>query len=127
MTKLGLLGQIGAGLLIAASCSSDSKSGRGGTGGAGCILCNLDGGGDVPTVDGSSIQPGEDLVPLSEAGEAGIVLIGDAACQGTKIETEAGPTTLQMVVDISGSMTTTSATTGGRSKWAITRDALVAA
>jgi hypothetical protein len=125
--RSGLLGQIGAGLLIAAACSSDSKSSGGGTGGAGCVVCGLDGGGDAELVDGSSIPPGQDLIPISQAGEAGILLMGDAACQGTKIETEAGPTTLQMVVDVSGSMNATTDSTGGRSKWAVTRDALVAA
>jgi hypothetical protein len=125
MTKSGLLGQIGAGLLIAAACGSDSKSGGGGTGGAACVVCGLDGGEQL--VDGSSIPPGQDLIPISQAGEAGILLIGDAACQGTKIETEAGPTTLQMVVDVSGSMDDPANGTGNRSKWQVTRDALIAA
>ena len=51
--------------------------------------------------------------------------IEDAACAGWSGEPEPLPSRLMLVVDVSSSMNSTTPATGGRTKWEVTREALL--
>ena len=70
--------------------------------------------------NGSSIyQGGERLVD-----DAFIEAMSSVACDGESQEPEPESSVLMLVVDVSGSMTQTSKSSGGRSKWEVTHEAL---
>jgi hypothetical protein len=103
---------------VVAGCGSDDKKGRevsadaNGTGGNGFVL-DPDGG-VVAATDGGSVELTAEQVEAIE----------NSACAGWAGEGELLPAVLQLVVDVSGSMTQ-DAPGSNDSKWEITHDALV--
>ena len=77
----------------------------------------------TPMVDGQVTGDGG-TIPL---GEGGIQALRESACAGWSVATEPMPPVLMLVVDASGSMIATAPSSGGRTKWEVTRDALASA
>ena len=115
---------------ITVGCSGDEGSDSDNAGGAnGSGTGNTGGSGsDFRDVDGDGVL---DPLTSQDFDEAGVPISQDdieelrgEACSGWAAEPEPLPTMLMFVVDISGSMTIESDTSGGRSKWEVTEEAL---
>lgn len=109
--------------IAASGCSSDDGDGEAGAGGRGPSVI-LPGAGRPGTAgNGSgSGEPGISDLPPEE-----VKRLQSSACAGWSAEPEALPSQLQLVVDVSNSMNQTAPGTGNRTKWEVTRDALLEA
>jgi hypothetical protein len=73
----------------------------------------------------SSSTGGAGSISVSNSGSSSTGTGGIMSCAGLKLEPEALPAVLQIVLDDSLSMDSKTNATGGRSKWAVTREALL--
>jgi hypothetical protein len=126
MTRLGLIGTLGGTLLMTMACSSKNDTGGIGggpgavTGGNGNVLPTGGSGGKGGA--GGQALPEHGLVPFDPSND-----ITALACNANEYEPEPTPVILQMVVDVSSSMSNVPPhTTTGQTKWEATRDALIA-
>jgi hypothetical protein len=71
-------------------------------------------------VEGSNIHPGGEM----QVDEAFIQAMSDQACEGESREAEPESSVLMLVVDVSGSMAEESPSSGERTKWEVTHEAL---
>ncbi|MGC4088812.1 MAG: vWA domain-containing protein [Polyangiaceae bacterium] len=112
------------------ACSSDSGDnqvgiGKGGNGG---IAIGSSGGTGTPSTTDNATNPPPipstntngwvDITPQQRTGYVG------SGCDGWSAEPEGLPSVLEFVLDVSGTMRATTATTGGQSKWAACAGAL---
>ncbi|MBN2195452.1 MAG: hypothetical protein JW751_21720 [Polyangiaceae bacterium] len=111
---------------LAGACGSGDDGGDEGGGGSGAA--NVGGGGNIVLGSGGTDRNYEGGRVELTAQQAD-ALVGEASvCAGWSVEPEGGPATLMMVVDTSLSMDSPAPNTGdGRSKWQVTREALLAA
>lgn len=108
--------------LLAIACSKQSDkedNGRGGNTGT-TISTGLPGGGSGSQTDPNLVGTTKTLTPDQ------VNAISTSACNAWAVEPESVPGKLQLVVDVSSSMNSTAPGTN-RSKWEVTRDALVEA
>lgn len=102
---------------LSSGCSSDSSGGST-TPSPGTVIELPDGGGTVIPGDGTH-KGGE--IPITKAQADAIKT---DSCAGESIEGESLPAVLELVIDVSSSMNDTAPGTS-RSKWEVTRDALI--
>jgi hypothetical protein len=109
--------------IVAASCGSDSgKKSSGGTGATPGIIFNdgaVNGGAThPPAIDPSNVNGWTDITSATRA-----AMIGQG-CAGGSAEPEGAPSILEFVLDVSGTMRSTTNTTNGQTKWAVCAAAL---
>jgi hypothetical protein len=126
--------------VVAFACGSNDEegakrpaTGSGGAGGTGGAIGVGGSAGGVPIGTGGSGATGGTGGSAASAGTSGEIPMETAdtirgkSCAGWSSEPELLPTVLQLVVDVSGSMSMRADSTGNRSKWDITQEALHAA
>jgi Mg-chelatase subunit ChlD len=126
-------------LLLMASCSSETKKGKGGAGGNGSTGQNAGAGdsGAATAGSGSGINIGSSTTPATTAtalppDSTGLQVIPAErrtefegnACDGWSVEPEIAPSAVVFVVDVSGTMNSSTDSTGDATKYDVTRDAL---
>lgn len=77
--------------------------------------------------DGDALASPDDKGGTRPITEEEAERLESGACAGWSAEPEPLPSSIMLVVDISSSMNSTTAATGGRTKWEVTRDALQSA
>jgi hypothetical protein len=115
-----------AGVMLVLACSSESQPKEGnGAGGKGVILM-ISGAGPVSTSRAADPLP----LPATETdgwqditAAQRTAMVGQG-CDGWSAEPEGAPSVLEFVVDVSGTMTSSTASTNGLSKWEVSRNAL---
>ncbi|HWA74211.1 MAG TPA: vWA domain-containing protein [Polyangiaceae bacterium] len=115
--------------LLALSCGlrsgDDDDGAKPATGGSPAVNfggTNANGGSSSVPSGGSSTNATGGSISIGNSGNTGVG--GVSSCAGLKLEPESLPAVLQIVLDNSLSMNTMTNATGGRSKWAVTREAL---
>lgn len=121
MPKVVLIGLSAFALATAGACSSQSDDDGLGTGGR----INVGQGGGVNVGGGSSngkLDGGHITLTPPQ-----VTSIKTGSCAGSAIEGEAQPSVIELVIDTSSSMNERATGTGNRSKWEVTREALLEA
>src|SRR5512133_2589346 len=115
--------------LLAASCAKQTDDeGEGGGGKKGVTAPSIFGGNGSDNPGGNNQSTDSTAVgQATPVSDSEWKQIQDSACNAWAIEPESAPAKLQLIVDVSSSMNQTANGTGNRSKWEVTRAALLEA
>jgi hypothetical protein len=132
LTRLTGISALSLGMVV--GCSSDDPSGDGkGTGGSpgidrlGPVTLDLDASNTGTPAGTPPAQTTPDGLQTLSSETATALTNSAMTCARWSAEAQGQPSVLEFVVDVSGSMTETSASTGRDTKWEVTREALRAA